>query len=122
MKILRRLFNKDELIGESILNKIEPSSISVEETENCFKFEIDNFNVSIHRIFGFDMSGGGSWCNYALTVDNISLSISKSTLSKIFTKIDHICHQEEYHKKEILEEENRMIYKDIKMNFSNDRK
>lgn len=121
MKILRRLFNKDELIGESILNKIEPS-ISVEETENCFKFEIDNFNVSIHRIFGFDMSGGGSWCNYQLSVDNISLSISKSTLSKIFTKIDHICHQEEYHKKEILEEENRMIYKDIKMNFSNDRK
>lgn len=122
MKILRRIFNKDEKIGESILSKLNLKKESISEHNGTYTFEIDNFNISILRYQAFDMTTGSSWYNYDIKVDNILLRISKFTLIKIFNKIDYIYHQEEYDQFESIKEENRMTYKDIKINFNNARR
>lgn len=122
MKIFRRIFNKDEKIGESILSKIDLKKESISESGTTYTFEIDNFDVSIQRNYAFDTTSGSSWHNYGIKVDNISLKISKFTLREIFDKIDHIYNQEEYDQFESIKEENRMLYKDIKINFRNDRR
>lgn len=124
MKILRRIFNKDEKVGESILSKID-DNIFVEKSLSGvepYVFEIDNFNINIYRKRGFDVTSGSSWYDYTLKVDNISLKVSKYIMRKIFEKADHICHREEYKKQNELKEEKRMIYKDIKVNFNNARR
>lgn len=119
MKVFRRIFNKDEKIGESILSKLDLKKESISESGTTYTFEIDNFDVSIQRNYAFDTTSGSSWYNYGIKVDNISLKISKFTLRKIFDKIDHIYNQEEYDQFESIKEENRMVYKDIKINFRN---
>ncbi len=127
MKLIRRIFNKDELIGESILSKID-SSIVIENPVNGthsqtqYLFEIDNFNMRIYQGHAFDMTSGHSWCVRSLYVDGIELKISNLILKKIFNKVDGIYNRDEYVKEEIKKEQNEMIYKDIKINFNNARK
>lgn len=126
MKLLRRLFNKDEKIGESILSKMDHSTNLTEgfitTSYECsggthYVFNIDGFTIKSKKENCFDMTSGSSWSNYYLIVDDICLSVSTKTRKDIFNKAYSILKKEEIDRQEELLKEKEFLYKDIKINF-----
>lgn len=126
MKLLRRLFNKDERVGESILSKM---NISANLTEGFittsyessggtyYTFNIDGFTIQVRKENHFDMSSGSSWTSYSLIVDSIYLKVSRKTRRDIFNKAYSILKKEEIEIEEEASKEREFLYKDIKVNF-----
>ena len=113
-KFLRRYFNKDERVGESILSKINDSIIvetRVESYQYDYFFNLDGFDVNVSRRVGMDMTSGSSWYEYYIKVDGMYMSVSEFTTKSIFNKFYELEHREESENKEFL-------YKDIKSHFS----
>lgn len=123
-KFIRRLLNKDERVGESILSKdcelylVEGDSaggtVAVTKTDNYhieYEIHLDGFNIKVVRRVGIDMTCGSSWYEYSIKIDGMSMEISGHTSSSIFNKLNY------FYNREDIEDKN-FLYKDIKTHFN----
>lgn len=117
---------KDERPAHGIFNKIdnnlsitENNFIGVMSSRYIYNFDIDGFSISInHR--QYEESIDGLWItgsNYELCVDGLNLKCSRSIKRKIWKKVNQIFNKNVIDVNKLREEEERMLRKDIKINF-----
>ena len=119
MRFLRRIFYRDERVAESLIKKV--ASCITENTYGgtaSFTFDVDDFSIYISKRATFDVTSGASGYQYQLKIDGIVMKASSYSLSRIFSNIYKTYNKETTMKLAIVEEENDMLYRDIKNHFN----